>query len=280
MDAQQLKTIPLFSNLDMAALEELATVLKEKNCPAHHTIFWMNEKGRHLYIVEKGKVEISYTDEEGNEMSLAHQEQGSFFGELSLIDGEPHSATARTLVPTTLLSLDSDSFHRFLSRHPELGFTLLQVLSSRLRTSTVKMRKVVNINKELEAERSPLQHSIDKISKVLTSGHFLSLYSLFIAGWIISQALIYKKQNTPSVSFIDRPPDFPILSFFVTLMSFLLTILILYSQRRQADNDRIRGEIEYQVNVKSQSEVMKLQLKMDQLLEKLNEGENGLKENS
>lgn len=269
MNAEQLRNIPLFAGLQRTELEELTSLLKERTYPAHHTVFWMNEKGEQLYIIIKGTIEISYTDDEGKEVLLAQLEPGSFFGELSLIDGEPHSATARTRGQAVLLTLDRESFHHYINKHPQLCFTLLQVLSARLRESTVKVPRVLNINQELDAKRTPLQQSIDNIARALTNGYFLGFYILFIVGWIVSQIILFKRQTAATVSFIDRPPAFSILDFFLTLTSFLLTILILNSQRRQAESDRIRGEIEYQVNVKSQAEVMKLQLKMDKLIERL-----------
>src|SRR5947209_6084751 len=107
---EQLKEIPLFSSLSTEDLGQLAPLLESHTHPAHHTLFWMNERGRCLYIITEGNVEISYTNEEGEEVSLAVLGRGAFFGELSLLDGEPHSATARTGVPTRLLTLDRETF--------------------------------------------------------------------------------------------------------------------------------------------------------------------------
>jgi uncharacterized membrane protein len=85
------------------------------------------------------------------------------------------------------------------------------------------------------------------------------------------QIYFYKKDYNEEISFLDKPPTFFLLGFIFTLTSFLLTVLILNSQRRQAERDRISGEIEYQVNLKSQAEVMKLQLKMDKVVQLLNQ---------
>ncbi|MER3469942.1 MAG: hypothetical protein C4330_01055 [Chitinophagaceae bacterium] len=134
-----LQKIPLFASLNEVASQELSTFLKKESYPAHHTIFWINEKGDHLYIILEGKVQISYTEDEGKEIHLNVLQEGSFFGELSLIDNGPHSGTARTTTETTFLTLDRKSFHHFLQRQPDFGFSLLQVLSSRLRANTAGM---------------------------------------------------------------------------------------------------------------------------------------------
>jgi len=273
MSVDLLRSIPLFASLDHEELTGLAELLKTQVYSKHDTIFWMHEKGEHLYIVESGTVRISYTDKEGLETDLATLREGSFFGELSLIDGGPHSATARAATETILLKLDRASFYHFLTTHQKLSYALLQVLSQRLRANTAKVGGIVNANEQLDAERSSFQMFIDRVAKGLTSGRFLSLYVLFIIVWILIQTIVYLKTQSKPVDFIDVPPTFFILGFVITLTSFLLTILILNSQRRQAQSDRIRSDIEYQVNLKSQTEIMKLQLKMDELTEmvKLNE---------
>ena len=262
-----LKRIPLFSSLDNTALEELAAYLKKEKYPSHHTIFLMDEKSDRLYIVVNGKVRISFTDEADKEITLAVLGRGAFFGELSLIDQGPHSATAFSLAETELLTLDRASFYVFLNKHPQLGYSLLEVLAARLRSNTARIHSVININEELEAKKSSFQHFVDKLAKALTGSIFLRLYILFICGWMVVQVFVYKKMNRGDISFVDHPPTFFILGFFITLTSFLLTILILNSQRRQAEEDRVRSELEYRVNLKSQAEVIKLKLKIDHLIE-------------
>ncbi|MGZ3957823.1 MAG: cyclic nucleotide-binding domain-containing protein, partial [Flavisolibacter sp.] len=114
MNINLLKNIPLFSSLDNDSLSELAGYLEKHTYPPFHTIFWMNERGENLYIIQSGRVAISYTDEQGREIELNTLRQGSFFGELSLIDGGPHTATARTIGETVLLTLDRATFYHFL----------------------------------------------------------------------------------------------------------------------------------------------------------------------
>ncbi|GAC1426893.1 MAG: hypothetical protein NVS1B13_17270 [Flavisolibacter sp.] len=271
-----LKKIPLFSSLDEASIHELAGYLKKETFPAHHTIFWMDEKGNDLYIVQKGEVHIIYHDETGKEISLATLTAGSFFGELSLIDGGTHTATARTATATDLLMLDRYSFYIFLDNHPKFSHILLDELSSRLRSSTVKLRGIINVNDQLEAKRSRFQQSVDRLAKILTGGSFIFISISFIILWMSIQLYFFIK-NHGLISFVDKPPTYFLLGFIITLTSFLLTMLILNSQRRQAENDRIRGEIEYQVNLKAQNEIVKLQVKMDELFKEIDKLSNHLR---
>jgi CRP/FNR family transcriptional regulator, cyclic AMP receptor protein len=266
MSVNLLRSIPLFSSLDEQELASLSALLKRQTYSKHDTVFWIHEKGEHRYIIESGTVRISFTDREGQETDLAVLKQGSFFGELSLIDGGPHSATARAVHDSVLLTLDRASFYHFLTKHSKLAHALLEVLSQRLRANTAKVGGIVNANDQLDAERSSFQRSIDRLAKALTSGVFLTIYIVLVIGWMVVQTVFYKKSHPGPVNFLDDPPTFFILGFLITLTSFLLTLLILNSQRRQAESDRVRSDIEYQVNLKSQTEIMKLQLKMDELI--------------
>ncbi|WP_170234205.1 cyclic nucleotide-binding domain-containing protein [Segetibacter aerophilus] len=270
MSENLLKNVPLFSSLDNTTLEELWGYLKKEIYPPHHTIFWMNEKGDQLYIIASGRVQISYIDEEGQEITLNIIGPGSFFGELSLIDNGPHVATARTVEETALLTLDRATFYSYLDKHPQLFHVLMQVLTTRLRDNTDKMRAVVDVNKQLEAKRSIFQTFVDNMAKCLTSSAFLTISVVFIVAWIVAQVYLYKRTSHAAIDFLDTPPTFFFLGFLLTLTSFLLTVLILNSQRRLAKEEEIRNKIEYHVNLKAQAEVMKLQLKMDQLLERVN----------
>ena len=271
MNEKYLQKIPLFEGLEPAYLSELAGYLQKQSHPPYHTVFWMNERGEHLYIIAKGKVQISYSDDAGKEVLLNTLGAGSFFGELSLIDEGPHTGSARTITDCELLTLDKASFYLFLDKHPQLSTAIMKVLAVRLRNSTSLMQGVLNANEQLHTTQSRSQWFIDQVASLLTSSVFVSLYIVFIVGWIGLQIYLYKKVYHSPIHFIDKPPTFFILQFFITLTSFVLTILILNSQRRQAESDRIRGEIEYQVNLKAQSEIMKLQLKMDSLVDQFNE---------
>src|SRR5215217_5443943 len=119
-----LKKIPLFSSLNVDALEELSGYLKKETYPPHRIIFHIGEKSEHLYIVVSGKVRIGFTDETGKDITLAVLGPGTFFGELSLIDRGPHSGTAFSMTEIELFTLDRASFYLFLNKHPQLGRTL------------------------------------------------------------------------------------------------------------------------------------------------------------
>ena len=270
MTTQMLREIPLFATLSPNELEDLLKQLEKESHPPNTVIFWMDEPGDKLYVIEKGTVRISYSNKEGKEITLRNLTENAFFGELSLLDAGPHTATARTLTETTLLTIEQGAFYNFLDKHPQFSRTLLTVLVDRLRTSTMNMRDHLVGDHLPRSQPAIFRRFVDKAARFVSSSRFLFFAILFMAAWMVFQSWLFFRHHN-SISFADNPPEFSFLQFIVTLTSFLLTILVLTSQRGLAEHDRIRSEIEYQVNLKGQSEVMRLQLKMDEVLRLLEE---------
>ena len=271
MTPETLREIPLFATLSPQELGELLAQLEKVSYPPNTVIFWMDEPGDNLYVIEKGQVRISYTNKEGKEIVLSTLGENAFFGELSLLDGGPHTATARTIRETTLLTIEKTAFYSFLDKHPQFSQTLLTVLVDRLRNSTMNMRQHLAGGDHLPTpQRASFRRFVDKAASFVSSSRFLLFAIIFLVGWICLQSWLYFRHHN-SVSFADSPPAFSILEFILTITSFLFTILVLTSQRGLAEHDRVRSEIEYQVNLKAQSEVMRLQLKMDEVLKLLEE---------
>jgi CRP-like cAMP-binding protein len=266
MTPQTLREIPLFATLDPQETDDLLKHLERKEYPPNTVIFWMDEPGDKLYIIEKGQVNISHTNKEGKAHHLATLGERAFFGELSLLDGGPHTATARTATETILLTIDQPAFYNFLDKHPHFSRTLLAVMVDRLRISTNNLQHSRFENNVPPAQPASFRRLVDSAARTISSSRFLIFAMLFIAGWIIFQTWFYYHHYNGTISFSDHPPTFFILGFLLSLSSFLFTILVLTSQRGLAEQDRIQAEIEYQVNLKAQAEVMRLQLKMDEVL--------------
>jgi CRP-like cAMP-binding protein len=271
MTPQMLREIPLFATLNPEELEDLLKQLQKEKYPPHTVIFWMDEPGNKLYVIEKGEVRISYTNKDGKELTLGVQGERSFFGELSLLDGGPHTATVRTIKETTLLTISRATFYSYLDKHPQFSRTLLAVLVDRLRTNAVNMRQHLTGAPTASPQPASFRRFVDRAARFVSSSRFLMFAIIFLASWIGFQTWYYHQAHKGVVSLADSPPTFFFLGFILTVTSFLFTILVLTSQRGLAEQDRIRADIEYQVNLKAQAEVMRLQLKMDELMKLLEE---------
>jgi len=207
---------------------------------------------------------LSYPDESGHEITVAALGPGHFFGELSLLDGGPRTATARTHTETTLLVLDRGGFYKFLESHPGASVHMVATLAQRQREAMDKLRGVKNVNEEIQERITPLQKLVDKAAGFAASGWFLLGNTVFFIVWMAAFTIVALRQNT-AISLLDSPPTFALLAFLITLESMLLTMFVLNSQNRQGERDRIKADLEYQVNLKAQYEVMELHRKMDRL---------------
>lgn len=271
MTPEKLREIPLFATLNPEELNDLLKRLQTEKYEANTVILWMDEPGDKFYVIEKGAVRISYANTDGKETTLGEQGEGTFFGELSLLDGGPHTATVRTINETTVLTISRSTFYNYLDNHPQFSRTLLAIIVDRLRTNTVKLREHITGTSIPHDQPASFRRVVDKAARFVSSSRFLLYAFIFLASWIGFHTWYYDRSHRNGVNFTDNPPTFFILGFILTLSSFLFTILVLTSQRGIAEQDRVQAEIEYQVNLKAQAEVMRLHLKMDDVLKQMEE---------
>jgi len=268
-----LRHIPLLADLSETEREALARMLRELEVAANQPIFWIGERGEDMYIIQQGRVRLSYPDASGTEVTLRVLGPGAFFGELSLLDGGVRSATAISETAVSLLVLDRADFQQFLRNIPAAATHVITTLARRQRESMEQIRGIRNVNQVADQRVTLLERAVDKAARVGASGWFLLVNIVFFAAWILYHTLQYPNP----IQFHDDPPTFFWLGFMVTIEAMLLTMFVLNSQKRQADRDRIRSDLEYQVNLKAHTEIMQLQQKVDRLaslLENLAKGQD------
>lgn len=270
MDKDLIRNIPLFAKLSDADREDLAGLMQRRDYAATQPIFWVGETGDEMFVVSHGKVRLSLPDDEGHDVTVAVIGPGTFFGELSLLDGGPRTATARAETDAGLFSLDRRGFYQFLEKHPAAAVYMISVLGARQREALDKLRHVRNVNEEVEQVVTPIQRVVDRAAAIGASVPFLIANLVFIAGWITLHSLTYSdaRERNPSLApivFNDTPPTFFWLGLMIGLESILLTIFVLNSQRMSAKRDRIRADLEYQINLKAQTDVTNLHRKIDRI---------------
>lgn len=138
-----LRQVSLFSDLSDKDLRELESVVRERSFRKNEVIFHAQEPGNALFVIKRGRVKISMDDRSGKEIILRILEAGDFFGEMSLLDDEPRSATVSSLEPCQALILFREPFLRFIPRHPEVVMKMLTALSRRLRKADEKISRLV-----------------------------------------------------------------------------------------------------------------------------------------
>ncbi len=267
-DAGLLAEIPFFQLLDDSEREALAKHLDPVSFPAGTLIFGYGEPGDSLYVIRKGQVEVFTKDDTGTRIVLETSGPGELFGEISLLDGGPR--TASVLVKDEdleALRLDRGDLDTFLRQHPQAALDMLTAMGRRLRTTSDKLRHTAsrNVNEEVEDRRTKIEKIADWIAEFSGSITFLNLHIVGFAAWILLN--VGWIENFPAlrrIALFDAYP-FGLLTMSVSLEAIVLSVFVLLSQNRQAAKEHIRGDIEYNVNLKAELEVAHLHEKVDRL---------------
>lgn len=262
--------IPLFAELSESQRADLRRLLQTRQFEPQRAVFWIGEAGDEFYIIERGNVVICYPDENGREVTLAVLGPGQFFGELSLLDGGRRTATARTQTDVQLLALPRNQFLEFVALHPSAAIHMMTVLGRRERETLDKLRGVKNANEIAEERQTRVQRFVERVTSVFASEVFLVCNILFVAAWVVVQTLRYNAARAvdpalPAITFLDQPPTFFWLGFVITIEAIVLSVFVLNAQRRQAQRDSIKADLDYQVNRKAQLEIMQLHEKIDRI---------------
>ena len=263
-DPTELATVKLFQLLDEEERAELAAVIDSVKFEAEQTIFNAGDLGDELYIINYGEVELSIRDTAGQKIVVKIAGEDDLFGELSMLDNRPRSATAVTLTDTELFVLDRDDLVLLFQKRPDAALNMIASMGDLLREADNLLRTRVsrNVNEEMEEHLSALQRIADWIAWFSGSMAFLILNGLWFLIWIGFNTL-----PAPEKQFDPFP--FGLLTMIVSLEAIFLSCFVLISQNRQAAKDKIRSDIEYEVNIKAELEIGHLHEKVDDLQERM-----------
>src|SRR5437016_3001636 len=247
---QHLAEIPLFSHMDDEERSELHSLMTERIFQPGQVVMKAGEEGSSFQIIERGEVEIWLIDTDGKKVVLDVLGPGKFFGELSMLTGESRSDSVTSSEEVATLELDRDAFFDFLRRRPEADIDVLTELGERLKHTNDILRTRVsrNPNDEIDEHLPFGQRVADIIAGFSGSIPFLLLNLVIFVIWLVA--------NTagPKIDQFD-PFPFQFLTMAVSLEAIFLSIFVLVSQNRQAAKDRIKADMDYQVNVKAEMEM-------------------------
>jgi len=274
-EAELLKEVPLFQFLDDHERGELARQLEVTRFRAGESIFQIGEPGGSLYVLRSGQAEVFFKNDTGERIVLEIAGCGDFLGEISMLDGGCRSASVVATQDTEALRLDRANLEQFLQVRPQAAMDLLAAMGRRLRHTAEQLRHTAsrNVNEEVEDKRTRVQKAADWIAEFAGSITFLMLHVVWFGVWLVVNSV-----KLPGIPQFD-PFPFGFLTLTVSLEAIFLSVFVLLSQNRQAAKDRVRSDIEYDVNLKAELEIKHLHEKMDRLtsdvlakLEKLERG--------
>jgi len=262
-DAALLTTVPFFQYLDEDEREVLAQQLDEVRIPAGELVFQVNDPGGTMFVIREGCVEVFFTDDTGERIVLERQGPGDVFGEVSFLDGGSRTASVLVVEDLTALAVDRDDLSHLFGVHPEAGLDIIAAMGKRLRHTVELLRRTTsrNVNIEAEDRRTAIERAADWVAAFSGSIPFLVLHVVIFAVWILLNVHWLPGWKPPMFD----PFPFGLLTMVVSLEAIILSVLVLLSQNRQVAKDRIRGDIEYDVNLKAELEIAQLHEKMDRL---------------
>jgi CRP/FNR family cyclic AMP-dependent transcriptional regulator len=263
MDVATLRSVPLFASLDSKATARLGEYLTIHDYPTAAVIFRSRDPGDAMYIIDLGKIRISITDADGNEVTLAELGPGEFFGEMSMLDGRGRSANATVMQDARLAKLTREDFLSFMESDPRIALELLTALTQRLRRTDDLLRHRVsrNVNEEAAARLTFSDHAADVIAEFGGSWKFIIASIVFSLLWIaLNTWLLYDKGFDPY--------PYVLLNLVIGMIASLSAPVIMMSQNRQAEKDRLRANLDYQLNLKNELLLSDIIRRLDDLAKK------------
>jgi CRP/FNR family cyclic AMP-dependent transcriptional regulator len=263
-DPNFLAAIRMFDHLNEDDRVALANVIDELKVPEGHTLFQAGDPGDSLFIMQSGEIELFIKDTAGQKIVLTTAQPGDMFGELAMLDTGPRTATALALTDSDVLVLDRSDLVLLFQRKPEAALHMLAALSGLTRKADELLRTRVsrNVNEEMEVHSTALLRIADWIAWFSGSMAFLILNG----GWFV----IWIAINTLPLGLPHFDPfPFGLLTMIVSLEAIFLSCFVLISQNRQAQKDKVRADIEYEVNIKAELEIAHLHEKTDRIYENM-----------
>ena len=243
----RLRSVPIFTALDDAAVEELCTLLTPAEFEAGKELFHIGDAGDAMYLIEEGHVRISIIDADGRDVTLAELGAGDFFGEMAMLDGHGRSANAIVAEHARVAVLTRENFLTFVSSDARVVLEMLSAITNRLRRTDELLRHRVsrNANEEDAKNLTLADRAADKLAQFGGSWKFIAFeIGLFLAWMAANTWLLAEKQFDPY--------PYVFLNLVLAIICGLQAPIILMSQNREAQKDRLRADLDYHVNLKNE----------------------------
>ncbi|HLY92999.1 MAG TPA: DUF1003 domain-containing protein [Candidatus Angelobacter sp.] len=258
--------VPIFGLLDDEEREALAEMMGSRDFRQGETVFHYGDPGGEIFILRTGRVELFVENTEGEKIVLAENEQGDVIGELSFLDGGPRTATAVASEATQMLVLDRIRLLDFIDKHPHAAMDVLTVIGRRLRATDELLRTQVSRNPNVEEQELLTfgQRVADRVASFGGSWTFIILFGVVLVVWVfLNTSALFSRHFDPY--------PYIFLNLMLSMVAAIQAPVIMMSQNRQASKDRLKSDLEYEVNLKAELEVAHLHRKVDHIYERLEE---------
>jgi CRP/FNR family cyclic AMP-dependent transcriptional regulator len=262
-----LKKVPLFSQLDDDETAILAGQVELKTFAPRQRIYKMGDPGGRAYVMVSGRVRVTTVDQDQQEVVVDEPSYGEFFGFASMLDGTPHQTDATALEETDCLEVDRQDISILLQRKPHAGMDMLSVLGKQFHSAQqlVRVRASRNPNEIIEQESTVGERVADKVAGFGGSWTFITSFLVLL--------VIYSLINIRLGGRAWDPYPFILLNLILSMLAAIQAPVIMMSQNRQDTKDRLRSELDYEVNRRAESEIQGLSRKLNLIVDKIDDVE-------
>jgi CRP/FNR family cyclic AMP-dependent transcriptional regulator len=272
-DPAVLRSVPLFSLLDDEETAVLAAQVERKNFVARERIYKKGDTGQ-AYVMVSGKVRVTTVDQDQQEVIVDEPAPGEFFGFASMLEQTSHHTDAIALEATSCIEVSRDDIAVLLQTKPHAGMDLLTALGRQLHAAQelARMRVTRNPNELIETEATFAERLADGVARFGGSWTFIISFGIMM--------VIYTSINIALRGKSWDPYPFILLNLFLSMLAAIQAPVIMMSQNRQDTKDRLRGELDFDVNRRAASDIQGLARKLNLLDEKIDDVSNLLRDGS
>jgi len=269
---ETLKHVPLFALLDEDEAAVLAGQVEEKKFAPRQRIFKIGDQSGPAYVVVSGRVRLTTVDEDDQEVVVDEPTHGEFFGFASMLEQTPHQTSAIAVDEAECLEVSREDISVLLQRKPLAGMDMLTVLGRQFHASQqlVRKRATRNANEIIEKQSTFGERIADSVAQFGGSWTFIILFGMILAVYIAINTLLGSKAWDPY--------PFILLNLFLSMLAAIQAPVIMMSQNRQDAKDRLRGELDFDVNRRSEAQIQGLARKLNLLGEQMGDVEEMLRE--
>ena len=260
--SNELRQVPLFSRLDDDELAILAQQVELRDFAANQRIYKIGEPNGPAYVTLSGSVLVTLIDEDGQEVIFSQPRHGDFFGFASMLESIPHLTTAIAIEPTTCIEIDRDDISVLLQTKPQAGLDLLAVFAAEIHSAqrVISGRTMRNPNELIDEQETFGERIADHVASFGGSWTFIITFGITLAAYVsLNVYLLAHRGKTWD------PYPFILLNLFLSMLAAIQAPVIMMSQNRQDSRDRLRSELDFEVNRRAESEIQALSRKLHHL---------------
>jgi uncharacterized membrane protein len=269
---EELRHVPLFELLDDDEARVLAAQVEITRFATRQRIFKAGDPAEHGYVLMSGKARVVTMDEDQQEVVVDEPTHGDFFGFASMLQGTPHQTTAYATEETTCLAVGRDDLAELVARKPDAAMDMLTMQARQFHASQkmVQNRVTRNPNEVIEEQLTFGQRLADSVARFGGSWSF-----------IISFAIVLVTYTCLNIGLRNQawdPYPFILLNLFLSMLAAIQAPVIMMSQNRQDVKDRLRGELDFDVNRRAETEIQSISQRLSVLMDKLEDVEDGVRQ--